>query len=276
METGVKTFKFQNKNDCFRDLKPLEIIGKGEFGETWSLEDNNQMVIKKIKIQNTTEKTNFFYETEIQKELGYLNIAPKIYDYWICEVNDELYGFILMEKLQIIYRDLFPDRYDPYIEYPKSKLPSQDIQKAIIGGLEKMIENGYIHNDNHGGNIGISVDGKLKIFDFGFTRKVISRCMHCNKEQLLGFALYQLIEHLPFEIRNDTLYYDIIYEIRQSIYEFGTYIHSFEEYTYRKRKSISRSSARTRKTIKKGGKRNKKSRKCRKNRKSKISRKNRK
>lgn len=84
-----------------------------------------------------------------------------------------------------------------------------------------MIQSGYIHQDNHAGNIGFNKDGRVRLFDFGFTIPIPENCRECNLNQILGFALYQLIEHLPLSAYN---YLDVIYLIRQNKYKFGSNI----------------------------------------------------
>lgn len=94
--------------------------------------------------------------------------------------------------------------------------------------------------------MGIGVDGHVKLFDYGFTHRMTEECEKCNREQLLAFALYQVIEHLPLTLRNDSVYYDVIYLIRQGKYKFGQNIRAFHSYSMHASEEAS-SARRTRK-----------------------------
>lgn len=233
---------------------PLDtLLGKGEFGRTYSIQGNDQIAIKIIWLPNRKALTEFESETGIQTILGDHDVAPKIHESWTCKAGRKTYGFIVMDRLLHVYRDLYPDQSleqldeDEIREDKNPVLPPKEVQYAVVGCLEKSIQLGYIHNDNHGGNIGFGVDGHVKLFDYGFTRKVVEECSSCNQTQLLAFALYQLIEHLPLSLRNDSAYYDLIYLIRQGKYRFGSHIRAFQAYSIQRRSQNAESGASTRK-----------------------------
>lgn len=224
---------------CIAEYPLDKLLGKGDFGRTYSIQGNDRIAMKLVLLQSRKAMTEFENETRIQQVLGEQNVAPKIHKVWTCKVGRKLYGFIVMDRLMYVYRDLYPDQTLEELDDDEKRgksppvLPPVDVQHAFIGCLEKSIELGYVHNDNHGGNMGIGVDGHVKLFDYGFTHRMTEECEQCNRNQILAFALYQVIEHLPLPLRNDSIYYDVIYLIRQGKYKFGQNIRAFHSYSMR-------------------------------------------
>lgn len=211
-------------------FKRGNLLGNGEYGMVHQDATNPNNVIKTVlfterydqetekKITSKELQNLFIKEGKIQEELGNYNIAPKIYYYGIIDDMGEKKGIIIMEKMAEIYRSKYPDVGDDPDVTKSPKLPPAKIQQKVIDKIIEMINKGYIHNDLHGGNIGFLNNDEVRLFDFGFSRSISPLCLPCNKDQLLGFSLYQLIEHLPFDLRNKSVYYDTIYNIRQNLY----------------------------------------------------------
>lgn len=214
---------FDKEKDKIIELGDL--IGSGEYGKVYTIDNDLEKVVKIMSFRprqngkdTTTEKQlieAFMNEIKIQTELGKLNIAPIVYDYQIMDGDDGYkQGIILMQKITSIYRNVYFDIGDDPSIKKKCSLPPRVVQLKLIHKIKEMINAGYIHNDLHCGNIGFIRD-EVRLFDFGFTQSIQPLCRPCNNDQILGFHLYQVIEHLPFDLRDDSEYYNVIYEIRQ-------------------------------------------------------------
>ena len=152
------------------------------------------------------------------------NLAPLTVAVW----SDGRQGMIVMEKMAAVYRALFPDvgaSHGGASHVGDSVVvPPERVQLSVIGVLERAIERGYVHNDNHGGNIGFDSGGRVVLFDLGFTVK--RSLVHCpnTRNYVLAYSIMQLLEHYPPELKYHTVYYDLLYAIRQTRYDFGSCI----------------------------------------------------
>lgn len=217
----------------------LAEVGRGEFGVVYKLgcvpaalkaivpetrRRGMSFVLKTAVYQGSTrtqlrkEECTFFREAAVQAKMAAINIAPQVLAVWSAEdpVSKKQTGYILMEELAGVYRSVYPDGANG----SPVKHVTDEVELSVIGILEIAIEHGFIHNDNHGGNIGFTADGRVMLFDLGFTvKKVIPAGM---KEYILGYSVLQLLEHMPPEDKYSTKYYDLLYAIRQSRYKFGS------------------------------------------------------
>ncbi len=78
-------------------------------------------------------------------------------------------------------------------------------QQAYVQALEAMIDRGYIHMDNHVGNLG-TIAGRPVLFDFGFTQKRAGM----DRRWALCFSVFQILEHCPPQILKGTLFYRVV------------------------------------------------------------------
>ena len=137
-------------------------------------------------------------EAHVGQVLGNLGIAPKIYDYFVCDNK----GYIEMQRLMdakkvpgtgVAVRDKGGDYAVDHI----SRMPAH-YQQGFVQALVTMIDAGYLHMDNHIENLGYIQHGaafKPIVFDFGFT---VSRTLTPQeKSWALAFSLFQILEHTP-------------------------------------------------------------------------------
>jgi len=197
-------------------------LGKGDFGEAHQfvklahveagrpenmgvhielqLPDGRQTVLKKVNLVHHNEHVNmipirlqqFKDEVEIGYKLGSLGIAPRIYNWWICEnhpQNDRTtkrYGYYVMDTLSGVWASRFGKNV---------AVAPPDLQIKLIGSVIDMVQLGLIHQDLHTGNI--SSDGLL--FDFGLTLSVDPSLIEQYGSLLVASQLYQMIEHSDYD-----------------------------------------------------------------------------
>jgi hypothetical protein len=200
-----------------------KLLGKGDFGEAHqfvksahaeagrpenmgvhielNLPDGSQIVLKKVNLVHHNEGPEmlavrlqqFKDEVIIGNQLGSLGIAPRIYDWWICENTErndrttKRYGYYVMDTLSGVWKG----------EYGVNvAVAPPDLQIKLIGCVIDMVQLGLIHQDLHTGNI--SSDGLL--FDFGLTLRIDDPIILERYGSLLvASQLYQMIEHSDYD-----------------------------------------------------------------------------
>jgi RIO-like serine/threonine protein kinase len=142
--------------------------------------------------------------------MGELGIAPRIYACWVCSKRGSGFpamGYYVMQKIDFIYGEKFPSKSLPGKPAPPA------VEKQLVNVVAKMVSHGIIHNDLHPGNIGVLKNGKLVIFDYGFSQRADVEIKF--PEQVLMAQLYTIIEQYAKPIMFNSLIYDTIYKIRQ-------------------------------------------------------------
>jgi len=171
-------------------------LGCGEQGCVYGLVGNK--VIKESFLKSKKAKEQWTSEACVGQYLGSLGIAPKIYDFYFCKGA----GYIVMDALRDA--QILPDgkvlrvktKDHGVIDHVKQL--SIAFQNAFVYDLALMIEHGFIHMDNHIGNIGFINGTKPILFDFGFTQQ---RTWDSDLDKLkaLAFSLFQILEHCPLK-----------------------------------------------------------------------------
>lgn len=223
-------------------------LGKGEFGEAHQfvklahveagrpenmgvhielqLPDGRQTVLKKVNLVHHNEHLNmipirlqqFKDEVIVGNQLGLLGIAPRIYNWWICEnteKNDKKtkrYGYYVMDTLSGVWASKFGKNV---------AVAPFEAQQQLIRNVIIMVQNGFIHQDLHTGNVGFVVeDGseKVVLFDFGLTLKVDSAYIEEYGSMLVASQLYQMIEQSDIAdiIDRDNYVFNVIQYIVQN------------------------------------------------------------
>lgn len=185
-------------------------LGSGEYGDVYDIVDQPDKAIKVLKDNNYLD--DFQTEINLATQIGQLGVGPKIFDSGFFDETKTY--FYVMEKLENIY-----------LEKYKCKPPCRECQEKIIGVFEFLIIKGWIHHDNHRNNVGFSKSNAIRIFDFGFSKNY--QIPLNLRAIVLAYYLYIFIEgelmDCDEEAIDKNLFYDVIYEIRRSEYEFGTY-----------------------------------------------------
>jgi hypothetical protein len=225
-ECVVERISTEDINECINGKKG-KLIGKGEQG---SIYEFNKLVIKVTVLKNKIEESAWLHEACIGKELGELKIAPKIFRYLICGTN----GVIIMQRLTTLkskkvnakkyVKNMMQKNTSNIVRY---KLPNDESiddlrnikvkdQLGFISVLEKMIDRGYLHMDNHIENIGF-INNRPIIFDFGF----IQKRKHIDKRWALCFSLFIFLEKCPVTIVEQTQFYRVATACINDTYVWG-------------------------------------------------------
>jgi hypothetical protein len=207
-------------------------LGKGEQGAAYVFEN---LVIKVTELKTATDENVWLDEACKGQELGALGIAPKIYRYFVCGKN----GFIVMDRLTTIRTrktkseaqttELMKRGQSDVVRYKEVDAEGNTIdviddirnltreqQWGFVTALEIMIDNGYLHMDNHIDNLGF-IAGRPIAFDFGFTqkRRIIDR------RWALCFSVFQILEHCPVAILEETEFYRVATACINDTYIWG-------------------------------------------------------
>ena len=211
---------------CKNGLTIRRELGHGDIGVAFeiapgaqnraingALDPNGQYVLKRVELNRTEafydkNLADFKREACIGKILGDLGIAPKIYSCWTCDsmIDDKLtkFGYYVMDRFDGDWKYNYGD-----------KKGSAQHQLELIRCLAIMVQNGYLHNDCHLGNIGFKDDNVI-LFDFGFTLPVPTDCVRCMPLPfLLAGQLSIVTEEMPVEEKigldgNRNFIFDII------------------------------------------------------------------
>jgi tRNA A-37 threonylcarbamoyl transferase component Bud32 len=215
------------KKDINESIKKGEVVGKGEQGITYAF--SSDLVVKVTCLVDKKAESSWLNEASIGQELGRLKIAPKVIRYFVSGKS----GIILMERLKTLkshkiklkkkVMDLIRKNTPDIVRYQLAKediddlrnIPSKD-QLGFISVLEKMIDHGYIHMDNHVENIGY-IKNRPVVFDFGFTQKRNK----LNKRWALCFSIFQILEYCPVNILEQTQFYRVATACINNTYIWG-------------------------------------------------------
>jgi hypothetical protein len=158
-------------------------------------------------------------EIELQQKASEMNLAPKIYEVYVCKKGDEIksYAFI-MEELDVSLEDYIKD------DSNSSKNKRQMIEKIIIK-LQQLNKNHIMHNDSLTRNFmikkeepfiidfGQSTYGPSNLSDFNrlYNDLIDTLCpneKHCTQKtiNLLEYLLAPLDDYIDHEKRPGILY----------------------------------------------------------------------
>lgn len=163
--------KMDGKYKCFGDYKVINQLGAGAFGSVYLVEKGNKKyAIKNQFIKDTmwTSRTENIKqiknEIEISIKMGKKNIGPKIYDYYMCDVDfDKTTVIIVMEYMN----------EGTLSNWLVNNKLTKKHKEQINDKIEKMHNENILHLDIHDENIFVSKKGsKIEFFigDFGLSQ----------------------------------------------------------------------------------------------------------
>lgn len=138
-----------------------------------SINTNNQSLV--LKIQKLDKKEWLYDEVEIHKLFNEYNIGPKLYDYWIINTNNILYGFIVLEylplgEIECLYDNIQKRLTNTYYNLHKNI----KIRDQIINQIRIIHSLGYVHLDIFEPNILYRDAENITLCDFGLSCKILN------------------------------------------------------------------------------------------------------
>lgn len=154
----IKTFSSQPPAQKLRHFNKIEILGSGNFGNVYKVQDTNGRTFAQKRIRNDDPAIRAEVKTmEALKRTGphknLINLE--------CTYNDESGEHMVME---IGGKDLQP-RLQPGKRFRGSELRS--LMYQIANGAAAVAKSGFQHNHIKPDNILINENNQLKLCDFG-------------------------------------------------------------------------------------------------------------
>lgn len=220
---------------CLQGLVVTTELGRGDIGVAYELKpgvqntninhalsDKATYVLKEVIIKNAKELKKFEDEVCIGKYLGEMGLAPRIYNCWVCVQKDAkkqfpLKGYYIMEKIHKIWEEEYPSHHpEASRDSALNHTAPKKVQQQLVAALERMISAGIIHQDCHPGNIGIMQDGRIVLFDFGFSLVASEPIPDVLKNTILMSQIYIVIEKWNRQEMYDSYLYGVIYDLRRN------------------------------------------------------------
>eukprot|EP01124_Arcella_intermedia_P007260 TRINITY_DN1439_c0_g1_i3.p1 TRINITY_DN1439_c0_g1~~TRINITY_DN1439_c0_g1_i3.p1 ORF type:complete len:457 (-),score=96.17 TRINITY_DN1439_c0_g1_i3:47-1417(-) len=193
-EAISKIQHLKKEKDLKKTYKFIETSGKGGFGRVFCArvrETKEMVAIKKLQGVTEKEKKSNICEIACLITLKHPNIVNYICSY---QIDNDIW--IVMEYMeggtlsQAIRVHTFAENHISYIT------------KQITTGLEFMHKNGFAHRDLKSNNIMMSINGNIKIIDFGLCANLSTG----PKTQTVGTAYWmapEIIKKTPHDYKVD-------------------------------------------------------------------------
>ncbi|CAD8107589.1 unnamed protein product [Paramecium primaurelia] len=167
----AEIMRLQRQKLSIKDFEPIEIIGRGAFGEVRLCRNklsNDIVAVKKMK------KSEMLYKNQVCHVRAERDLLAASDNPWIvqlkCSFQDEKYLYLVMEYLAggdlmtlLMKKDIFTEK------------ESQFYMAESIMAVDSVHKLKYIHRDLKPDNILLQTDGHIKLSDFGLCKYVESR-----------------------------------------------------------------------------------------------------
>ncbi|CAD8100127.1 unnamed protein product [Paramecium sonneborni] len=166
----AEILRLQRQKLSIKDFEPIEIIGRGAFGEVRLCRNklsNDIVAVKKMK------KSEMLYKNQVCHVRAERDLLAASDNAWIvqlkCSFQDEKYLYLVMEYLPggdlmtlLMKKDIFTEK------------ESQFYMAESIMAVDSVHKLKYIHRDLKPDNILLQADGHIKLSDFGLCKYVES------------------------------------------------------------------------------------------------------
>ena len=236
--------EFNSKITDTFDSFSTEPIASASISQVHTAVLKNSNITVAVKVQRPNIETNFREDLEIVSNILYIlkyannkniNDLLLILNECTASIEQEI-NFLNEMNNMYVFQNIFTN--DDYIKVPKvnSKLTTKrvivmeylpsikitDVKKLEVNNInnkelanklmltfiENTLQYGYLHSDPHAGNIGITTDDKIVLYDFGIVAK-----FDMNLQDTFNETLYALMENNATKVINITLKNDIIFAL---------------------------------------------------------------
>ena len=150
------------------------LIGKGSFGDVYTVQDTTQFVIKQIVPKNDRHKLAIQQEITISRQFNHPNVIHSFADHFNADKNeyyilyDRIDGKTMDKYLDTLSDELVTDGLVTAAELISLKLY---FTFQLLNGLAYTHAQGITHRDIKPDNVMMGIDGHVKLIDFGLSRK---------------------------------------------------------------------------------------------------------
>ena len=181
LKHNIKILKYSNKKKCFGKYKIIKTLGSGAFGTTYEVVKGafprgkryamKQQIIPKEGVVGVGENAISLPQyrlNEISEEIrigilmGKHNVGPKVYDSYLCDDNNEMKVFIIMDIMNS----------GNLREFSEKNLVDEKFIQKLKAKIKQMHNLNIMHQDLHAGNVFVHIKNNIPIpflGDFGLS-----------------------------------------------------------------------------------------------------------
>ncbi|KAM3143747.1 hypothetical protein pb186bvf_004243 [Paramecium bursaria] len=164
----AELMRLQRQKMTVRDFEPIEIIGRGAFGEVRLCRNKKTQEVVAVK---KMKKSEMLYKNQVCHVRAERDLLAASDNLWIvelkCSFQDEKYLYLVMEYLPggdlmtlLMKKDIFTEK------------EAQFYMAESIMAVDSVHKLKYIHRDLKPDNILLQSDGHIKLSDFGLCKYV--------------------------------------------------------------------------------------------------------
>ena len=181
LKHNIKILKYSDRKKCLGKYKIIKTLGSGAFGTTYEVVKGakkggkryamKQQIIPKEGVVGVGENATSLPQlrlNEISKEIriatlmGKHNIGPKVYDSYLCDDNNEMKVFIIMDIMNS----------GNLQEFSEKNLVDEKFIQKLKAKIKQMHNLNIMHQDLHAGNVFVHIKNNIPIpflGDFGMS-----------------------------------------------------------------------------------------------------------
>ena len=145
-----------------------EELGHGENGRTYAIENDPNLVVKRVTLKSSNDEPTGVTAEAVQKEidmqvaLNAIKVGP------VVDVDHKDHN---PSQGEVVMQRLYPLTDEKGIPQPIFCMPEK-FQDELVAQVFRMVCGGYLHNDLHAGNVMMTLERNPVIIDFGFCTEV--------------------------------------------------------------------------------------------------------
>ncbi|CAH1783560.1 unnamed protein product [Owenia fusiformis] len=217
-----KKKKQEERYNLLRREDPTEIweiigeLGDGAFGKVYKAKNKKNgllAALKQVEIKDDEELQDFIVEIEILTECKHKNVVG-LHEAFL--YNNKLWMYIEFCGGGAV------DSIMLELEKPLTEPQIRSICKEMVEGLEFLHQNKVIHRDMKAGNVLLTLDGQVKLADFGVSAKNAKTIQ--KRDSFIGTPYWMAPEVILCETLKDSPY-----DYKADIWSLGVTLIEFAE-----------------------------------------------